>query len=99
MSGPLTPRARAILAAVEREVSARLEEIEREAAAIPPRRLAPAPRRLRADAQLLMAIELGVAGWSRAEVAEELGLDEGAVLLDDVFGSGSPPRARLARAA
>ena len=99
MSAPLTPRARAILAAVEREVSARLEEIERDAADVAPRRVEDRPALLRADPQLLTALELGVAGLSRAEVAAELGVADDAPLLDAVFGTGSPPRARMARAA
>ncbi len=95
-AGPLSPRARAILAAVEREVSARLAELERDAAAVAPRRVA-APRR--ADAALLTALELGVAGLSRDEVAGRLGVAEAAPVLDAVFGPGTPPATRLPRAA
>ena len=94
MSEPLTPRARAILAAVEREVSARLAELESDAASVAPRRVV---RFERAAPELLGALELGVAGWSRSEVAAELGV--GDPVLDAVFGPGSAPGARLPRAA
>ncbi|HEX2085841.1 MAG TPA: hypothetical protein VHF89_09175 [Solirubrobacteraceae bacterium] len=96
MPGELTPRARAILAAVEREVSARLDDLERDVASVPPRRVAPSDR---PAPELLTALELGVAGLSRAEVAAELGVAEPDPVLDAVFGRGSPPRARLRRAA
>lgn len=96
MSAPLTPRARAILAAVEREVSARLEDIERDAGQIAPRRVVPVER---ARPELLLALELGVAGLSREEVAASLDVDDPGPVLDAVFGTGSPPRARLRRAA
>ena len=66
MADSLSPRARAILAAVEREVSARLDEIERDAASVAPRRaVVPFPTSaspLRADTELLTALEMGVAG-------------------------------------
>jgi hypothetical protein len=92
----LTPRARALLAAVEREVSARLNELEAEAATVAPRRVTPgsppAP-------ELLLALELGVAGLSRAQVAAELRVPDPEPVLDAVFGPGSPPRARLRRVA
>ncbi|HEV2814299.1 MAG TPA: hypothetical protein VGW10_13675 [Solirubrobacteraceae bacterium] len=92
----LSPRARAILAAVEREVCVRLEELERDAAAVAPRRIVsfarPAP-------ELLTALELGVAGRSREEVAAELAVPDPDPILDAVFGAGSPPRARLPRVA
>ena len=94
MAGPLTPRARAILTAVEREVAARLGDLERDAASVAPRRVVPFER---ARPELLAALELGVAGLSRAEVARRLGVGE--PVLDAVFGPGSPPRARLPRAA
>lgn len=94
MSAPLTPRARAILAAVEREVSARLAELETDAADVAPRRAVPFERPV---PELLEALELGVAGRSRAEVAEQLGV--AGPILDAVFGPGSPPQARLPRAA
>ena len=71
-------------------MSARLDEIEREAASVAPRRaVVPFPTSaspLRADAELLAALEMGVAGMSRGEVADELGLDHAAILLDAVFG-------------
>ena len=100
----LTPRARAILEAVEREVAARLEDLEEDVAAIAPRRVAPrSPETVRPAPELLAALELGVAGVPRAEVAERLrdehGIAQPEPLLDAVFGAGSPPRARLHRAA
>ena len=94
MSAPLTPRARAILAAVEREVSARLAELESDAGFVAPRRVV---RFDRAQPELLEALELGVAGRSRGEVAAKLGVDP--AVLDAVFGPGSGPGARLPRAA
>ena len=95
-NGRLTPRARAILEAVEREVSARLEELERDAEPVEMRRIAPLAR---PAPELLTALELGVAGRSRAEVAEALGVADPAPVLDAVFGAGSAPAARLPRAA
>jgi hypothetical protein len=94
--GGLSPRARAILEAVEREVSARLEELERDVAYVAPRRIAPAAR---PAPELLAALELGVAGLTREEVGASLGVRDPAPILDAVFGAGSPPRARLPRAA
>ena len=94
--GGLTPRARAILQAVEREVCARLEELERDAATVPPRRVVPIAR---AAPELLLALELGVAGLSRAEVAAELRLPDPEPVLDAVFGRGTACSARLRRAA
>ncbi|HEV3000335.1 MAG TPA: hypothetical protein VGW75_06315 [Solirubrobacteraceae bacterium] len=96
MGPALTPRARALLAAVEREVSARLAELERDAGWVAPRRAA-APRR--AEPALLLALELGVAGLSRDEVALRLGVADPEPVLDAVFGPGTPPGTRLARAA
>ena len=96
MPAPLTPRARAILVAVEREVCARLEELERDAALVAPRRIVPFAR---PAPELLTALELGVAGRTREEVAAELGVPDPEPILDAVFGPGSPPRARLPRAA
>ena len=62
-----------------------------------------APRRIvpfeRAAPELLLALELGVAGFSRAQVAAELRCSEDDPVLDAVFGRGSPPAARLRRAA
>ena len=84
----LTPRAREILACVERAAEERRREL-----------LAP---RLRVDEALLTAVELGVAGLSREEVErrmrEELAADDPGRMLDAVFGEGSPPQARLRRA-
>lgn len=79
---PLSPRARAILAAVEREI----EERTRGAA---PEPVAP----LRIDAELLSALELAVAGLSRDEVRTRLAASDG--VLDAVFGDGSPGDTRL----
>lgn len=95
MGVPLTPRARALLAAVEREVSARLAELERDAGSVAPRRAGPA----RAEPELLLALELGVAGLSRDEVAARLRAADPEAVLDAVFGPGTPPDARLPRAA
>ncbi|HEX8122889.1 MAG TPA: hypothetical protein VF549_16680 [Solirubrobacteraceae bacterium] len=92
----LSPRARAILEAVEREVSARLLELEADAASVAPRRIVPFAR---PAPELLTALELGVAGLSREEVGASLGVADPAPILDAVFGPGSPPRARLPRAA
>lgn len=96
MATPPTARARAILAAVEREVSARLAELESEAASVAPRRVVPFDR---PEPELLLALELGVAGHSRAQVAAELGVADSDPLLDAVFGRGAPAGARLRRAA
>ena len=83
--GSLSPRARAILAAVEREI----EDLRRHARP-------PAPvRPLRIDAELLSALELGVAGLSRDEVRAQL--EVGEHVLDAVFGDGTPGSARLSR--
>ena len=79
----LSPRARAILAAVEQEIAARRPTVEEPV------------RPLRVDAALLAALELAVAGSSREEIRERLATAEDA--LDAVFGDGSPPQARLAR--
>jgi hypothetical protein len=100
--GPLTPRARTILEAVEREVAARLAELESETGTVPPRRSPRFPRSIhstRPSPELLVALELAVAGLAREEVAAELGVDDGAAVLDAVFGPGSAPRTRLPRAA
>lgn len=96
MTAPLSPRAQAILAAVEREVAVRLSELEQEVAATTTRRFA---RVARPTAELLLALELGVAGLSRAEVAERLDCEDPEPVLDAVFGNGSAPGARLSRAA
>ena len=96
MAEPLTPRARAILTAVEREVSARLEELERDAATVAPRRVVPIAR---PAPELLVALELGVAGLSRQEVAARIDVPDPDPVLDAVFGHGSPPDARLLRVA
>jgi hypothetical protein len=93
---PLTPRARAILAAVEREVSARLSDLETEVASVAPVRAEPLAR---PGPELLLALELGVAGLSRAEVAAELRVLDPEPVLDAVFGRGTARGARLRRAA
>lgn len=83
----LSPRARAILAAVEREIA------ERQAASAPRE---PEPvRSLRIDTTLLTALELAVAGATRADVRAALRIADDA--LDAVFGDGTPPEARLSR--
>jgi hypothetical protein len=92
----LTPRARTILAAVEREVSSRLSELEPDLGEVAPLRVVPFAR---PAPELLLALELGVAGWSRAEVAAELRLADPEPVLDAVFGRGTPRAARLRRAA
>ena len=81
----LSPRARAILAAVEREIE------ERRRGLVP----APPVRPLRIDGALLSALELAVAGAARSEVREALAVGED--VLDAVFGDGSPDGARLTR--
>lgn len=96
VAAPLTPRARALLGAVEREVSARLAELEGDAGAVAPRRTAPAEGPAPA---LLSALELAVAGLSREEVAGALDVADPEPVLDAVFGAGSAPGARLPRAA
>ena len=96
MTDPLTPRARAILAAVESEIHARLEELGGDMPSVAPRRVAPLER---PGPDLLTALELGVAGLSREEVAASLDLADPEPVLDAVFGAGSPPGARLPRAA
>lgn len=94
MSDELTQRARALLDAIEREV-----ERGRVLPAEPSPR---AERPLRADAMLLAAVELGVAGLSREEVErrmrDELAAEDPGRMLDAVFGEGSPPQARLRQA-
>ena len=94
--GGLTPRARSLLEAVEREVSARLEDLEQDIAPVAPRRIT---RYARAAPELLFALELGVAGHTREEVAQELAVADPDAVLDAVFGAGSGPDARLPRAA
>ncbi|HEX8205828.1 MAG TPA: hypothetical protein VF587_07200 [Solirubrobacteraceae bacterium] len=96
MAEALTPRARAILVAVEREVSARLQSLEAEAGSVAPQRIAPLHR---PAPELLLALELGVAGLSRAEVAAELRMSDPEPVLDAVFGRGSACGTRLRRAA
>ena len=92
----LSPRARALLEAVEREVSTRLEQLEQDVAPVAPRLIGPAQR---AAPELLAALELGVAGLSREEVARRLAVADPAPVLDAVFGTGSAPGTRLPRAA
>jgi hypothetical protein len=96
VAGPLTPRARAILQAVEREVAARLHDLERDVSSVAPRR---AVRVDRVTPELLAALELGVAGLARGDVGARLGLADPAPVLDAVFGAGSAADARLPRAA
>ena len=83
----LTPRAREILACVERAAEARRREL-----------LSP---QLRVDEALLTVVELGVAGLEREAVAERLRAHHGGAdadrLLDAVFGPGSSPTDRLRR--
>ena len=81
----LSPRARAILAAVEREIEERTHGAE-------PEPVEP----LRIDAELLSALELAVSGLSRGEVHARLSASYG--VLDAVFGDGTPDTARLSRA-
>ena len=95
-NGGLSPRARALLVAVEREVSARLEQLERDAGDVPPQRAVPL---VRPAPELLAALELGAAGRSREEVGRALGVPDPGAVLDAVFGAGSAPGARLPRAA
>ena len=93
MSDELTQRARALLEAIEREVERR--------GAMPAEPFPRAERPLRADATLLAAVELGVAGLTRDEaerrMREELAVEDPGRMLDAVFGEGSPPDARLRR--
>jgi hypothetical protein len=96
VTDPLTPRARAILAAVEREVSARIDTLGGDAPGVAPRRADPFSR---PEPELLLALELGVAGLTRAEVAAELRMPDPEPVLDAVFGRGSASGARLRRAA
>ena len=93
----LTPRARILLEAVEREVRARTATMAgapEPEAGLPP---------LRLDGVLLAALELAAAGVDRAEVGrrlrEHLRVDDPEPALDAVFGTGSPPDARLPRGA
>lgn len=88
MAAELGPRARTLLDAIEQEVAARERGLSTVVPPDPP--LAP----LRLDATLLAALELAVAGRSRAQIAHELHLPPDARLLDDVFGAGE----RLQRA-
>ena len=85
----LTPRAREILAAVERAAA------ERRRQGLPPG--------ARIDPALLRAVELAVAGLEREQVAGRLlaehGVRDPGPLLDAVFGAGSAPSDRLRRAA
>jgi hypothetical protein len=92
VTSELTPRARRILAEVEREA-----QRPRRPAARPPAAVEPLPL----DGPLLAALELSVAGLERAEVGQRLSADHGVAdpheLLDAVFGPGSAPQARLGR--
>ena len=99
MVDELTPRARVLLDAVEREAEARRRRLAAAADAGGPD-AADRPD-VRVDAVLLAALELGVAGLERSEVADRLRAEQGVApdkLLDAVFGTGSPPRTRLRRA-
>jgi hypothetical protein len=91
----LTPRARVLLEAVEREVQAR----ETALAGAPE----PPVQPLRLDGALLAALELAAAGIHRAEVGwrlrAHLRIADPEPALDAVFGTGSPPDARLHRRA
>ena len=86
MSASLSPRARALLVAVEREAETRRHALTEE------------PPPVHAEPALLAALELGVAGLPRDAVAERLradyGLSDPGPVLDAVF-AGS---ARLQRA-
>ena len=94
MSEEITQRARALLDAIEREISER-------GRAMPAQPSPRAERPLRADAMLLAAVELGVAGLSREEVERRMrsehAVEDPGRMLDAVFGEGSPPDARLRR--
>ena len=85
-----------MLEAIEREVSARLAELERDAGSVAPRRVVPFAR---SGPELLIALELAVAGLSREEVAARLVVDDPTPVLDAVFGPGTGSGARLPRAA
>ena len=93
MSDEITQRARALLDAIERAAD------DRRARPGSPSPLATNP--LRADATLLTAVELGVAGHTRGEVErwmrDEHGVDDAQRMLDAVFGAGSGPQTRLQR--
>ena len=84
MTEGLSPRARAILEAVEREVEALKQG-----------RLPAREQPLRADRTLLTALELAVSGASRDDVRAQLTIRDD--VLDAVFGDGSPPQMRLKR--
>ena len=93
MSDEVTQRARALLDAIERAAE------HRQARPGAPSPLATDP--LRADATLLTAVELGVAGLTRAEVEQRMrddhGVEDPARMLDAVFGPGTGNDARLRR--
>jgi hypothetical protein len=94
-SEELSPRARTLLAAVEREVDAREQGLAEEGA----QPLAGPPVHL--DAALLAALELAAAGVERGEIGrrlrEHLRVADPAPALDAVFGAGSAAEARLQR--
>jgi hypothetical protein len=90
------------LAASLHDVTARLEAAVRALTAAPPAEAAPAKApEGGADvaAVRLVAIEQAVAGANRGEVGrrlrEEMGIDDPSAVLDDLFGRGTGPTARL----
>ena len=82
----LSPRARALLDAVEREVRTRAAGLGEGEAPVRP---------LRLDTTLLAALEHAIGGATRAEAAERLRLPPVHDALDAVYGDGSPSSARL----
>ena len=85
-TGELSPRARALLDAVEREVRARAAGLSLPSEPVRP---------LHLDETLLAVLEEAVRGTSRADAAERLGLPAGHDALDAVYGDGSSPSSRL----
>lgn len=85
------------------ELTARVDALAAQQAAPAGAPLAPLPRPPRPadpdDAPRLLAVELAVAGATRADVdarlRERFGVSSTAELLDEVFGVGSSPSARL----
>lgn len=94
MSDEATRRACALLEAIEREVEQRRHALPAEHSPL-------AERPLRPDATLLAALELGVAGHSREEIARRMrdghGVEDPERMLDALFGEGSAPDSRLRR--
>jgi hypothetical protein len=102
----LSPRARVLLEAVEREAADRLDELGHAAPHDAPDGLrhtppGPTPRDGGAGPELLAALELGIAGLSRSDVADRLRAEHRVTdpepFLDAVFGTGSSPHVRLRR--